>query len=279
MFTLKTKQEERKIKFISNPTQEQIEAEYKSGLTPLEFGNGVFFFNANDEYERDRVKKAIGVPEYEWFVETTGFKQMVLYNPLHYKPAHNFEEKFFLKFNAHDYDGKPLEMPINASSLCSMFSWMELPDNLKFAKNFKLDKIWDTSLLFAGTILPKEFSLDERFNTQNVGNMRYMFYGCTIRNKDFFKNFLHTECVTNFDYMFAEARLCEGIDLCLNTCNARSMAHMFFNTTFTGKGELGEYFVIPSKVRKKGIFDGAKMKEIKLEGVSLDEVKRTLREE
>ncbi len=274
MFTLKTKEEERKIKFISNPTPEQIEREVSAGYTQIEHGKGSYFVNANDEYERDRVKKAIGVPDYEWFQETTGLKRLVLYNPQYYKPAHNFEERFILKFNVHDYDGKPLEMPINASSLCSMFSWMNLPKDLNFSKDFTLAKIWDTSLMFSGTILPKGFSLDERFNTSNVVTMRYMFYGCTIHNKNFFKTFLDTTNVLNFDYMFAESSLCKGLDIGLNTHNAKTMSHMFFNTTFNGLCNLGDDFVDPMKT--KTMFIGARMNDIKLEGVSVSEVKRTL---
>ena len=276
MFALKEKSEKREIKYIKNPTKEQIEQELSENMTMVKYDGGAFFIYINDEYERDRVKEAIGVPHFEWFHETTGLKQWVLYNPKQYKVEYNSEDKFILRFNHHDYNGDPLDAVINASSLCSMFSWMQLPDNISFDRRFELSEIYDTTFMFAGCVLPPNFTLDDRFDLKNVLNTRFMFYQCSINNSSFFGNILHIENSLNIEYMFAESAFHKDIELLLNTGNAKCMDRMFFNTVFYGKCILGDGFVYPHKCKKREVFRDARRENEILTGKKLEEVREIL---
>ena len=148
-FTLVDKNKKIDLIYKIDPSYEEAKKYIEDKLSPIKSGNGYFFVNMKDQYMQDRLKSALGVPHYEVFHETTGRHNWILYNPTQYNLEFNREDKYILRFNHHKYDGSPLEMPINASSLCSLFSWMQLPDNLTFSKDWDTKDIVDMSMMFA----------------------------------------------------------------------------------------------------------------------------------
>jgi len=271
-FTLVTKPKPKILKFIKNPTQEQISKELDQGMSKISYDNGCFFVNMNDEYDQDRVKDAIGVNDFKWFHETTGNRNWVLYNPKFFKVEYNNEDKFILRFRVDKYDGSPVSLPINASSMCSMFSWMELPKNLNFESRFNMNNVLDASMMFTGCRL-NDFELP--WDTSHCLFMRYMFFGCTIPNKSWLKN-INTRYCINTEYMFAESTLLDGVDMDLNLLNTINMNRMFFKAEFRGKCNLGANFIYPDNSKTRNIFDEAKMDNIDLTGRPLYEVKALL---
>jgi Mycoplasma protein of unknown function, DUF285. len=271
-FTLVTKPKPRTLEFCTNPTQDRINYELDRGMSRINYDNGCFFVNMNDEYDQDRVKAAVGVEDFKWFHETTGNKNWVLYNPKYFKTEYNNEDKFILKFKARDYDGTPVSMPINASSMCSMFSWMELPKNLNFESRFNMDNILDASMMFTGCLL-NGFELP--WDTSHCLFMRYMFYECSIPNKAWVKN-INTRYCINTEYMFGKATIADGVVFDLYTLNTINMHKMFFATEFKGSCDLGVNFMYPANKKSYTIFEGAKCGNIDLFGRPLHEIKSIL---
>lgn len=81
----------------------------------------------------------------------------------------------------------------------------------------------------------------EYFHTNEVNNMREMFYGCSaLTYLDL--STLNTEKVTNLDYMFTNCQGLESLNLSsFNTSNVTSMSFMFMNcinveTIYVGSG-------------------------------------------
>ena len=255
-FSLAGKPKERKLEYISdsNLTDEIILEKYEHGYSRVRYKGGSFFVNMDDEYEQYRVQEAIGVPNYKWFRETTGNHNWVLFNPKQYNVEYNSENRFILKFNAHDYDGLPLQLPINASSCCSMFSWLTLPEDFVLHRNFVLDNIVDASMMFAGCVFSANFEFD--FDTTNLYNMRYMFFQCKFGRKDFLKK-LNTTNAVNLAYMFGEAELPNGFEVDIDTTNVQNMTKMFFNTIFNGKSTFGDKFNVTGRVTADNLFQGA----------------------
>ena len=251
-FKLASEKKEIELTYVTNPTEEEVAKYLQTGLSPIKHRSGYFFVNMKDQYMQDRLKNALGVPHYEVFHETTGRQNWILYNPKQYNLEYNREDKYILRFNCHKYDGEPLEMPINASSMCSMFSWMTLPDNLVFHKNWNTEDIFDASTMFAGAIYPENFSLD-KFNFSSVINARYMFFGNTIKSPNFFKKF-NAPNIISAECMFANATFCNDIDLNLTMDITTVMDKMFFNAIFAGKANLGDNFKMNSLVSTKDMF-------------------------
>lgn len=271
-FTLATKPKPKTLKFVKNPTKEEIKKEIDRGMTRIEYDDGSFFVNMNDEYDSDRVKSAIGVENYKWFHETTGNRNWVLYDPKYFKLEYNSEDKFILRFRTDGYDGTPVSMPINASSFCSMFSWMTLPDNLVFENRFNMDKIIDASMMFAGCVFN---DFQPPWDTSYCLFTRYMFFGCRIKDEEWLKN-INTQYCINMEYMFAESQINDGVNLDLYTLNAFNMTKMFFNAEFLGKCDLGENFMYPNNAQTQNIFENAVCGALDLTGRPLHEIKAIL---
>ena len=271
-FTLITNPKPKILKFIKNPTQEDIKKEIDNGMSKIMYDNGCFFANMNDEYDSDRVKEAIGVPDFKWFHETTGTRNWVLYNPKQYKIEYNSEDKFILRFKDNEYDGSPLNMPINASSFCSMFSWMTLPKNIIFEERFSMKNIIDASMMFAGCVLG---DFEFLFDISSVLFTRYMFFRCNIKNVDWWRK-LNTRYCINLEYMFAETTIQDGVQFDLYTLNAMDMTKMFSNSTFLGKCILGDNFIYPKNISSKNVFNSAKARSIDLTNLPLPIIKSSL---
>ena len=271
-FTLATKPKPKTLEFCKNPTQDKIDYELDRGMSRINYEDGCFFVNMNDEYDQDRVKTAIGVEDFKWFHETTGNRNWVLYNPKFFKIEYNNEDKFILRFKTEKYDGTPVSMPINASSMCSMFSWMELPSNLVFENRFNMDNILDASMMFTGCIF-NGFELP--WDTSHCLFMRYMFYDCNMPNKSWLKN-INTRYCINTEYMFGKSTIADGAEFDLHTLNTVNMNRMFFATEFKGNCSLGQNFIYPDTKITRTLFDDAQCRGIDLTGKSLNEIKSIL---
>jgi len=269
-FTLADKEKELELIYRVDPSKEEVEKYVNDKLAPIKFDNGYFFVNMKDQYMQDRLKSAIGVPNYEVFLETTGRRNWILYNPKQYNLEFNREDKYILRFNHHKYDGSPLEMPINASSMCSMFSWMELPTNLTFHKNWSTKDVIDMSMMFAGAIFPDDFSL-KNFDFYSLLIARYMFFGCTIRDKKFFENF-NAPCILDAECMFATAALGSNLNLNLSLQVTERADRMFYDTTFAEHTSLGDNFALNEYASKYEMFMKAHKYEDDLSYLSLDEI-------
>lgn len=254
-FTLASAKKEIELIFYQNPTQEQRKKFKDERLSEIKVKDGSFFVNMHDQYMQDRLKSALGIPNYEVFLETTGLGNWVLYNPKYFKKEFNREDKFILRFKYHNYDGTPVEFPINASSMCSMFSWMKIPENIKFHINTDTSNIIDMSALFAGAIYDDNFNIDF-LNCSSLLNARYMFFENTIKRTDFFNNF-YAPCIINAEYMFAESRFRQDVDINLYMPLVQNLDNMFQNAVFNGNCNLGDNFALPKGVSKKHIFQGA----------------------
>ncbi len=202
----------------------------------------IFHLYLDDPNEREHVKKALCLENYEFFKEQTGLGHWVLYNPKQYKIAKNRDHKDILIFNSIDYDGSKLEVPINASSCCGMFSWVELPEELELTSMFDTSNVVDMSLMFAGCIIPKYFSFGTHFHTYNVRDMKYMFYKTTLKRG--VKLTLDTSHVRDFNHMFAHTIFSDEILLDFDLSHARDVSFMFNGTCFQKDPVFGKKFEV-----------------------------------
>lgn len=219
----------------------------KGENTETLFGNDVFKIEGNtyrlyldDPSERQKLQEMIGLPNYKWFHEQTGNCNWVLYNPKQYKETVNKECRKILCFNNAEYDGTRLEVPINASSCCGLFSWSSLPDDLTLSSAFDTRDIIDTSLMFAGTVMPKGFSFGKNFKTKNVKDMHYMFYQTTFRQNITLE--FDTQNVENMECMFCRSKFLKEAALNLNTFSVKNMRYIFQEAQFSVKPSLGDHF-------------------------------------
>ncbi|MDO5154971.1 MAG: BspA family leucine-rich repeat surface protein [Eubacteriales bacterium] len=206
----------------------------------------------NDPNERYILQKEIGLEDYRWFHEQTGNRNWVLYNPKHYKISKDKDLRDILVFNVSEYDGTRLEVPINASSLCGLFSWVELPENFQFTSVFDTSNIVDTSLMFAGTTLPRYFSFGTHFHTHNVKDMHYMFYYTKVECPIHF-NF-DTKKVENMNHMYAHARIKHACEINLNTASVTNQRYMFHKTRFMEHPLFGDQFEISEHASTESMF-------------------------
>lgn len=269
-FTLVDKNKKIDLIYKIDPSYEEAKKYVDDKLSPIKSGNGYFFVNMKDQYMQDRLKSALGVPHYEVFHETTGRHNWILYNPTQYNLEFNREDKYILRFNHHKYDGSPLEMPINASSLCSLFSWMQLPDNLTFSKDWDTKDIVDMSMMFAGTVFSDNFDLS-KFSFESLLISRYMFFGCTFKRKDFFKSF-DAPYIVDAECMFATAAFGDGIDLNLSMTATERADRLFFDAQFSDNINFGNNFNLNRQASMEEMFMNASKNGVDLTGLSVDEV-------
>ena len=114
-----------------------------------------------------------------------------------FMPTKNWNGKKILKFNYREFKGGRLEVPINASSCCGMFSWVTLPEGFQIGGLFNTRGIKDMNLMFAGCVMPKGFSLGDHFHTKEVEDMRYMFYQSSVSEAFDFGKIFDTSHVMN----------------------------------------------------------------------------------
>ncbi len=237
-------------------SEEDINRYETIGYTHVFYEGDSHFIYINDEAERESFKHKLGIMHYEWFQESTGKKNWVLYNPTQLKPDRNWKGKKVLKFNKDEYTGDKFELPINASSCCGMFSWTTLPDDFKLSNRFDTRDIVDMNLMFAGCIMPDTFNFNDKFITDKVIDMRYMFYRCVVPSAMRFDKPFTTINTQLYDFMFSEAKLPNNFTLheAFDTKNALSMDHMFYDAKFTGEFDLGRNFVVSPNIDKKLMF-------------------------
>lgn len=240
----------------------EIKNQKLRGYTHIVFDGESHFLYIEDDDERAKFQENVCLPNYIWFQEQTGLKNWVLYNPEHFKVDRNLSGKQILKFNKEKYQGGRLELPINASSCCGMFSWTTIPENLILGSRFNTKNISNMSLMFAGSILPKSFNLGDYFDTSNVEDMRYMFYECIITEGFKFNTKFNTGRVKNMEYMFARCKLANGIKLPedFNTAKVIDMNHMFYESTFVGDFSFGYAFAISPNADTTELFVGSNVK-------------------
>lgn len=226
------------------------------GYTHIVYEGRSHFVYISDDSERDAFKIELGLPHYEWFQESTGKRNWVLYNPEQVKPDRNWKGKKVLKFNKEEYKGDKFELPINASSCCGMFSWTTLPKDFRLSSRFDTRDIVDMNLMFAGCIMSDDFHFNDKFFTKNVKDMRYMFYRCVVPSGLKFELPFTTENTELFDFMFSEAKLPKDFKLSesFDTKSAVSMDHMFYDAKFMGEFDLGRNFVVSPNIVKRMMF-------------------------
>ena len=237
-------------------SKEDIERQTSIGKTHILYEGASYFIYIEDEEERNEFKQQRGVGHFEWFKERTGNKNWVLYNPLQYKEDLSYSGKKILKFNSKNYKGGNIELPINASSCCGMFSWTKLPDDFTFGRYFDTRDIVDMTLMFAGAVLPNNFQLGDYFNTSNVEYMNYMFYQCFIPNGFSFGKKFITANVKNMEYMFSESKLPKKLALpdTFTTQNVEDMKYMFYECSFNEDFRFSPYFAIKENTDKHRMF-------------------------
>jgi len=240
----------------------EIKNQILRGYTHIVFEDESHFLFIEDDDERTKFQENLCLHNYQWFQEQTGEKNWVLYNPEHFKVDRNLSGKKILKFNKDDYQGGRLELPINASSCCGMFSWTTIPENLILGKRFNTKNIKDMNLMFAGSILPKSFTLGDYFDTSNVEDMRYMFYECFISEGFKFNTKFNTNKVKNMEYMFARCKFANGIKLPEDfvTSKVTNMSHMFYESIFQGDFSFGYAFTISPNADITNLFVGSTVK-------------------
>lgn len=243
-----TSQYDDRFKYTKIASQEEIERNESFGLTHIAIDGVSHFVNVNDESAMQELKIRLNLPYCEWFHETTGNKNWVLYDPKHYVVDKNWEGNNILKLHTWAYDGSPIGLPVNASSLCGLFSWMQVPNNIQFGRNFTLRGIVDTSLMFTGCILPSDFRFDERFNTKDVKNMRYMFYKCKLPVGFDLGEYFYTDACENMEYMFSRSLLPINFNLGPNFTlqKVKTLHRMFYEASIYGDVDLGKKFIIPN---------------------------------
>lgn len=260
----------------------EIKNQILRGYTHIVFDGESHFLYIEDDDERAKFQENICLPNYKWFQEQTGSKNWVLYNPEHFKIDRNLSGKQILKFNKEKYQGGRIDLPINASSCCGMFSWTTIPENLILGRRFNTKEVKNMSLMFAGSILPKSFNLGDYFDTSNVEDMRYMFYECFISEGFKFNTKFNTSKVKNMEYMFSRCKFGNGIKLPedFNTAKVTDMNHMFYESIFLGDFSFGYAFTISPNADTTELFIGSNVK-----GEIIDEsnndftyVKRILKE-
>ena len=241
------------------PRQSGLVEELKAYIV---FEEESHFLYIEDDEERRKFQENLYLTNYEWFQEQTGKKNWVLYNPEEYKIDRNLSGKKILKFNKDKYQGGRLELPINASSCCGMFSWTTIPDNLVLNKKFHTKDIVDMNLMFAGSILPRSFNLGDYFDTSKVEDMRYMFYECFIAEGFKFNHKFNTAKVKNMEFMFSRCKLSHGLRLPEDflTAKVSDMNHMFYESIFLGDFSFGYAFTIPPNADTTDIFVGSNVK-------------------
>jgi len=227
-------------------SDEDIKRQTSIGKTHISFEGASYFIYIEDEGEREEFKKQRGVSHFEWFQEKTGNKNWVLYNPMQFKQDLSYSGKKILKFNTKDYKGGKIELPINASSCCGMFSWITLPEGFSLGKMFDTREIVDMTLMFAGSVIPKDFSLGEYFDTSNVESMSYMFYQCMLPYGFSFGDKWSTKKVKTMEYMFSEAKLPKDMVLpeSFDTRHIDDLKYMFFESNINGNFNFGPNFKI-----------------------------------
>lgn len=225
------------------------------GYVCLEIEGKYIYINPYDVSDKEKVEKMLGLEGYKWFQEDSGDKKWVIYNPKHYKIDKDWEQRKILKFNTAEYDGQPLETPINASSLSGMFSWMIIPSNIRFSNRFVLKDIKDMSLMFVGSNIPDDADLSRCLITDKVISTRYMFYRATLPKNNNIANYLNTKNVKNMEYMFGQTLIPNGYEFNLDTRNAENMKQMFSKTRFGGKATFGDKFKINKGCKTDGMFE------------------------
>lgn len=260
-FTLKDHTEQQNlICIVGGATQEEIAFQEQFEKAHIKADGNSYFINPYDEYELQRLKDKLGVPNYKIFKETTGNLNWVLYNPDHYHVDKDWDNQKILRFKATSYDNCPIETPINASSLVGAFSWMRIPKNLKFSKRFVLDDIVDMSLLFVGSRIPSDVDMTPCFQkTNSLKYTRYMFYKSIIPPGFQLPDDFNTSNVENMEYMFSQMIIPPGFVIKVDTRNTKDLNHMFFNTNFIdSKPIYGEHFVITQDKNTNYMFDKVK---------------------
>lgn len=248
----------RRMHMGSLASLEEIKNQELRGYTHVVYEGESHFLYIEEEIDRFKLQYDLTLNDFEWFKEETGYKQWVLYNPKQFKIDRNLKGKKVLKFNAKKYEGGRLEMPINASSCCGMFSWCTLPDNIVFGKLFNTKNIKDMSLMFAGCIFPKKFSLDNHFDTSNVEDMRYMFYESTLPKEFKLNDKFFTSNVKTMEYMFSRCKIPSGFYLTdeFDTSKVMDLNHMFYESTLSSDFDFSKRFVFSPNADISCIFLG-----------------------
>lgn len=213
-------------------SEEEIRANEIRGLTHIVYDGVSHFLYIDDSNHREKLKEYLFLKNYEWFHEETGNKNWVLYNTNQFHITTNMKGKKIVHFDEHNYNGSRLELPINASSCCGMFSWTTIPENMNWSNLFNTKDIVDMSLMFAGTnINDKHKSFSQFMKTDSLKVARYFLYDATLPS-DFTFDLDLSNCL-NFEYMFSRAKIRPGFKAPnFDISSGIDLTRMFFETKF-----------------------------------------------
>lgn len=239
-------------------TPEQVKNQEMRGLTHIPYEGESHFLYIESDADRNKLKDDLNLFNYEWFHEETGKKNWTLYNVEQYKIDRNIKGKRVLTFNKEQYKGSKLEVPINASSCCGMFSWCTIPDNLILSKKFDTKYITDMSLMFAGCVFPRNFEFNAEFDTSNVEDMRYMFYECPLPEGFRLNEKFDTSKVKDMEFMFSRTKLPQNFTLPddFDTAHVTDMNHMFYEAIIPVTFDFGINFTISPNANTDCMFLG-----------------------
>lgn len=156
---------------------------------------------------------------YNWFQESSGNKNWVLYSEDEYRIVKN-EFGYYLHVRK-GFKGK-IHVPFNASSCHGYFSHTKVED-LDFSE-FDTGNIVDMSGMFYMANLGNRFFPE--FNTKKVVTMYMMFAGSNVKHLDL--SMFDVSSVISFEGTFYGCKMLEDLNLHgWNTHNAICFGHMF----------------------------------------------------
>ena len=104
MFKIKENKVDFDVTYKDVPIEE-IKRRESVGYAHIRCDHASYFVDINNDSERERLQRHLGLDGYKWFKEETGNQHWVIYNPKHYKIDMDWENRAVLKLNTADYDG------------------------------------------------------------------------------------------------------------------------------------------------------------------------------
>lgn len=187
--------------------------------------------------------------------DTKGNYYLITYTEIN---DHNKKIEKINKGDNHDTDGKILK------------KW--IMDKRKTIETIKIEDesgdILDCSYLFGGSdeikvcLYLTQIDLSN-FNTENVTDMQFMFYGC-VRLLNIDLSNINTSKVENMSYMFGSCSTLKKLNLVFfNTHNLKDGSYMFSNCMSLEEIKVREKNWNISNTVTKGMFSGCKTSTVK----------------
>lgn len=128
----------------------------------------------------------------------------------------------------------PKDKPVSLHCSKSMHPYFKGQFKKGFSlQEFDTSELTDFSYMFFGCTLPEGFSLGTSFNTESATCMDHMFYMCRF-NEDFaFPEGFSTDSVRSLRYMFAHSRFSNKLQLPNEFSQALDVTGVFSNTVIS----------------------------------------------